>query len=114
MARFRCNVCSDPPKMAEFESRDKSPPCPVCKAQGQHLVARLVDVHLLAHCESGKLQTSRGAARIACQPERARWASHPEMTGEFFSCTPDPRAATCPRCKATADYKQAMAVFGEV
>lgn len=50
------------------------------------------------------------AGRIACQPHRSNLL--PDQNGSnpvMFMHTDDPRAATCPECLATTDYKTIMA-----
>lgn len=57
----------------------------------------------------GPLPLGHAQGRIACQPALdsvlPQWRN-----GEAWLCThtDDPRAATCPQCKATPEYVQAM------
>ncbi len=54
------------------------------------------------------IEGSRG--RIACQPNRDSVTPSTNRSGQIEPCchTDDPRAATCPECQATDEYKQAM------
>lgn len=51
------------------------------------------------------------AGRIACQPKRTSLLPESDQNGNGIACmhTDDPRAATCPECLATAEYKTIMA-----
>lgn len=71
---------------------------------------------------SGEIQTKAGPitvdglrGKIACQPARTSVA--PRFDGvETHLCinSEDPRATTCPQCKATPEYKSAMEVYADV
>lgn len=70
----------------------------------------------------GMLETSWGPkgyegarGRIACQPKRT--SVLPEFNGaETRLCvnSEEPRAVTCPECKATPEYKAAMAAYDDL
>ena len=63
----------------------------------------------------GNVVTGAFRGRLACAPGRAEnqpvWAN-----GRIVPCpqTDDPRAATCPECMASEDYKKAMAGLSEL
>ena len=64
--------------------------------------------------ERGPLPLGGFKGRMACRPEQN--TVYPQHRGqETFLClhSDDPRAATCPDCLATEEYKKAMAELGE-
>jgi hypothetical protein len=81
-----------------------------------------VCIHWLMRDPEGPIQTMnqvvRGAGammwkgarfRCACQPERTSLNTSEVGRTVQFTHTDDPRAATCPKCLATVEYKDAMA-----
>ena len=110
MPRFRCNVCSNPPKMHEFEANE--PECKACGAFGPPYVGVLADVHFLAYDPAGPLQGSDGRhLRVACQPKRDYLSGGRD---DYFHATEQPANVTCPSCKSTSVYEgiaRAMQAF---
>lgn len=82
----------------------------------------MIDANGPAQNPSGVIETSWGPkdyegarGRIACQPQRT--SVLPEYNGVETKLTvrsEDPRAVTCPLCKATPEYKAAMAVYEDM
>ncbi len=58
----------------------------------------------------GPLAVGGTVGRIACQPKRDSVTPAVNHAGQIEPCchTDDPRAATCPECCATDEFKQAM------
>jgi hypothetical protein len=65
--------------------------------------------------KAGPITIDGARGRIVCQPKRTSVAPHFDGV-ETHLCinSDDPRAATCPECKATPEYKSAMAVYDDV
>lgn len=95
---------------------------------GRELPGGRVRIHWFIFQEGGPVRTSVGKlkssmgpmdvvgreGRIACDPKRT--TLNPSRHGEViktFHHTDDPRAATCPECCATGEYKAAMAKMNE-
>lgn len=95
---------------------------------GRELPGGRVRIHWFVFQEGGPAKTSKGKLKssggeievvgksgyVACDPKRT--TLNPSRHGEViktFHHTDDPRAATCPECLATAEYKAAMAKMSE-
>lgn len=88
-----------------------------------------VRLHYFHRTDEGPVQTTSGVlamtpagpvpggarGRIACMPARQSVFSERGADGvvRMFPHTDDPRAATCPECLKTQDYKEQMAALGE-
>lgn len=101
--RFRCNRCGVWPQMYEFEA--DAPICQKCGAVGVPMVALLVDVHYLAPDPRGNVLTGSGRMKVACEPGRTHLAT---SSGAPWSATGEPSAVTCPRCKGSRPYLDAV------
>jgi hypothetical protein len=117
MPRYRCNLCSEPPRMTDFESEAERPHCPnaarpvrPCRGELGRGVIELDDVHYLAFHPEGPILAAEGPRRIPCQPEREVLAM-PYNLGGHFSATAEPSAVTCPACKASELFKEQLAIF---
>lgn len=108
--RFRCYRCSNPPQYYEFSDKPACPKCgtPVGRAPA---VVELNDVHFVVLDKRGPIQGSFGRQYIACDPRREGLSLHP---GDGYSATDDPRAATCPSCRGTQQYKDVAKLFPEI
>ncbi len=107
--RFRCNLCSEVPRMFEWE--DNSGACPKCGASGPPLVAALVDVHLMVMSRKGPIMGRMGRQYVCCQPERAYLNRHP---AEQFFATDDLRAVTCPKCLRSREFAEMAPLYEDL
>jgi hypothetical protein len=63
----------------------------------------------------GPIQWPAARGRIACQPKREHITAQYNNGKHYaFVYSDDARAATCPECKATAEYKAMMEQLGEI
>ncbi len=63
---------------------------------------------------SGPVLFKGGRWRCACMPQRTTFNGPQEGRYVQFTHTNDPRAATCPKCCATTEYKDAMARYANL
>lgn len=102
MPLFRCYRCN-PPVGLEFEANQ--PRCPKCNADPP-AVLRLTPVHwLIQDMDAGTIPGVHGRFRCACEPQRQNLVR--------YQSTDCPAAVTCPRCKKSPGFEEALAEFRE-
>lgn len=109
--RWRCHACGSGTRYLEWEGDGQCPRCGRGYVPGAGQVAPLTDVHLVVMAEDGPIWGGEGRQRVACQPRRDYLAT---TVDDFFAASDDPRAVTCPACRATREYQGMAALFPEI
>jgi hypothetical protein len=98
----KCPAKSRKPAVRDFEA--EKPICPTCTAgrDDSRAVKEIQYCHFLVNVPlaTAPIRTASGGRQVACSPTSKRIPKH--ATGVA-------RVATCPRCQATAIFKQHLA-----
>lgn len=100
--RYRCVLCKDPEHIWGLEFESHEPQCPRCQASGNFAIIPLVNVHLYVQDQKhGPILSEHGRRlKVACKPD----ATNPHGV----PCSGEATAVTCPACKATREYQEAL------